>query len=214
MTPGRVSGPTPDAPPAHALPAARLAGHHVPPDFPAPVRGLAAVSRALAWIEGAGLAACLVTLVALALYEFVTRNLRLHGLVALSPSPPWIDGVLRHSVFLLGFLGAAYATFAARHIRIDAVTRLLPPRGRLAARVLTSLAAGALCAALAKAGLDFYQVCLQETGEVATEGQLFTSARGALVIVGGVTLVGFHFLVQAAIDGVYLFSGRTPPRVT
>ena len=52
-------------------------GHHLPADFPAPVRALAAVSRALAVLEGAGIAVCLISLVALAVFQFIARNVRL-----------------------------------------------------------------------------------------------------------------------------------------
>ena len=187
------------------------AGHHVPPDFPGPVRGLAAVSRALAVVEGVGIAVCLVSLVGLAVFQFGARNLRLHGLPAVPAAPAWIDGVIRHAVFVLGFLGAGYATFTGRHIRIDAVTRLLGPRARLTARMLTALAAVVICALVIRAGYEFLLVCREENAEVGNAGQLFTSARGALVIIVGVALVGFHFLVQVAIDAVYAISGRPPP---
>lgn len=160
--------------------------------------------------EGVGLAACLLTIVVLALFELVTRNLRLRGIVALPPSPPWIDGVMRHSVFLLGFLGAAYATFTRRHIRIDAVTRLLRPRARLAARAVVTLAAVALCGALIAAGLDFHRVCVEEDAEAASQEQLFTSARGALVIITGFALVGLHSLVHALADLALVLRGSPP----
>jgi TRAP-type C4-dicarboxylate transport system permease small subunit len=188
-------------------------GHHVPPDFPAPVRALAALSRALAVLEGAGIAACLVALVALAVLQFVARNLRLHGQVWVPPPPLWIDGVIRHAVFVLGFLGAAYATFTARHIRIDALTRLAPPRTRLALRIPTALAAAAICAVVAWAGYQFLVVCREEASELANQAQLFTSARGAMVIIAGVLVVGFHFLVQVVIDVVYVVTGRHPPAI-
>jgi TRAP-type C4-dicarboxylate transport system permease small subunit len=175
------------------------------------VRALAALSRGLAVVEGIGIAACLVALVGLAVVGFVLRNLRLQGFAWVPPPPEWADGALRHSVFVLGFLGAAYATFAARHIRIDAVTRLLAPRARLGARIVSSLACAALAVVLARAGYDFLLVCREEAGEVATQGQIFTSARGALVIIAGFGLLGFHFVVQAVIDAVYLASGREPP---
>jgi TRAP-type C4-dicarboxylate transport system permease small subunit len=186
-------------------------GHHVPADFPAPVRALAAVSRALAVIEGAGMALCLLALVALAVLQFVVRNLRLHGHLWVPAPPDWVDGVIRHSVFVLGFLGAAYATFTGRHIRIDAITRLLRWRARLAVRLVTALLAAALCGVVVRAALEFLAICRQEAAEVGNAGQVFTSARGAMVIIAGVALVGFHFLVQACIDAVYLTLDSAPP---
>jgi TRAP-type C4-dicarboxylate transport system permease small subunit len=186
-------------------------GHHVPADFPAPVRALAAASRGLAVLEGVGIALCLLSLVGLALFQFVVRNLRLHGQLWAPPPPDWVDGVIRHSVFVLGFLGAAYATFTGRHIRIDAITRLVRPRRRMALRIVTGLAAVLVCGLIVRAGWEFLQICRQEASEVGAQGQFFTSARGAMVIIGGVGLVGFHFLVQVAIDAVYVLTGREPP---
>ncbi|HXU81333.1 MAG TPA: TRAP transporter small permease subunit, partial [Polyangia bacterium] len=158
-----------------------------------------------------GLALCLLALVGLAVFQFIVRNLRLHGLPWVPPPPEWVDGVIRHSVFVLGFLGAAYATFGGRHIRIDTLTRLLRPRARMAVRVLTGLGAVAVCAVVVRAALEFLAICQQEAAEVGNAGQLFTSARGAMVIIAGVALVGFHFLVQVSIDAVYVVSGRPPP---
>jgi TRAP-type C4-dicarboxylate transport system permease small subunit len=198
-------------PPTAAAPAPSPPGHHPPADFPAPVRALAALSRALAVMEGVGIAVCLVSLVSLAVFQFAARNLRLHGLSAVPSPPGWIDGVIRHAVFVLGFLGAGYATFTGRHIRIDALTRLLGTRARLFIRVVTALAAVVVCALVTRAALEFLQVCREEASEVGNEGQLFTSARGALVIIVGVVLVGFHFTVQLVIDAVYAFGGRPPP---
>src|SRR6185436_1481203 len=96
-------------------------------------------------------------------------------------------------------------------IRIDTLTRLLRPRVRMAVRVLTGLGAVAVCAVVVRAALEFLAICQQEAAEVGNAGQLFTSARGAMVIIAGVALVGFHFLVQVSIDAVYVVSGRPPP---
>jgi TRAP-type C4-dicarboxylate transport system permease small subunit len=186
-------------------------GHHVPADFPAPVRALAAVSRALAVVEGLGIALCLVALVGLAIVQFALRNLRLHGQLWVPPPPEWIDGVIRHSVFVLGFLGAAYATFSGRHIRIDAITRLLGPRARMTLRIVTGLAAVVVCAVVVRAAHEFLEICRQEASEAGAQGQFFTSARGAMVIIAGVGTVGFHFFVQVCIDAVYVVTGREPP---
>lgn len=200
----------PVAPNAPVAPEGRP-GHHVPADFPVAVRALAAISRGLAVVEGAGIAVCLVSLVALAVFQFAARNLRLHGHLWLPPAPVWIDGVIRHSVFVLGFLGAGYATFTARHIRIDAITRLAGPRLRMGVRIPTALAAALVCVVVTRAGYEFLLVCREEASEVGSQDQIFTSARGAMVIMAGFALVGFHFFVQAALDAVYVATGRAPP---
>src|SRR6478736_3657281 len=119
----------------------RKLGHHVPDDFPAPIRALAAVSRTVAVLEGVGIGTALAALIALALWQFATRNLRMHGFPQVPGAPDWTDNVLRHAVFLIGFLGAMFASYTARHLRVDAVTRLGGVRVRLALRVAGTLGA-------------------------------------------------------------------------
>src|SRR4051794_27001112 len=173
--------------------------HHVPANWPAPIRGIAAVSRALAVLEGVGIGLCMFAVVGLATWQFIERNLtqRHHWF---SHVPPWTDGVIRHSVFMLGFLGGAYATYTGRHIRIDAVTRVVKAKKRMALRVLTTLAAIVIVGIFVKAAWGFYQITLQETGEASQAEELFTPARGALIIVVGYAVIAFHFFVQMLID--------------
>jgi TRAP-type C4-dicarboxylate transport system permease small subunit len=186
--------------------------HHVPSTWPAPIRGLAALSRFFAVVEGIGIGFCLLAVVVLATWQFVERNLtqsRWH--IPFFHVPPWTDGVIRHSVFMLGFLGGAYATYTGRHIRIDAVTRVVKAKKRMLLRVVTTLAAIAVVSLFARASLDFYKITLQELGEASQAEELFTPARGALIIVIGYLVIAFHFFVQAVIDVCWLVSKQEPP---
>jgi TRAP-type C4-dicarboxylate transport system permease small subunit len=189
----------------------RKLGHHPPPDFPAPLRGLAAISRGLAVAEGIGIGVCLIALIGLATLQFISRNLRMRHQLWFPEAPGWTDGVIRHSVFILGFLGAAFATYTARHIRIDAVTRMAKPMGRLILRIITTLGALTLLFFLVRAAFDFYHVCLEEEGEASMKGQIFTSSRGAMVIIAGLLLIGFHFFVQVVLDSVWVIRWKEPP---
>jgi TRAP-type C4-dicarboxylate transport system permease small subunit len=184
--------------------------HHVPSTWPAPIRGVAWLSRALAVLEGVGIAACLLAVVGLATWQFIERNLTQHHLWFFRV-PPWTDGVIRHSVFMLGFLGGAYATYTGRHIRIDAVTRVLPPKRRMAMRIFSTVSALVIVSLFAWAAWGFYGVTLEEAGEASQVGQLFTPSRGAMVIVVGYAAIAFHFIVQIALDVAWLIDGRNPP---
>lgn len=184
--------------------------HHVPSTWPAPVRALAALSRVLAVIEGAGIGVCMFAVVLLATWQFVERNLTMHH-VPFVRVPPWTDGVIRHSVFMLGFLGGAYATYTGRHIRIDAVTRALKARPRMALRVVTTLAAIVVVLYLIRASLEFHTVTMQEQGEASQADELFTPARGAMIIVIGYAVIALHFFVQTVIDIGWLVSKNPPP---
>ena len=153
--------------------------HHVPATWPLPIRGLAALSRLFAVIEGIGIGFCMFAVVLLATWQFVERNLtqsRWH--IPFFHVPPWTDGVIRHSVFMLGFLGGAYATYTGRHIRIDAVTRVLKARPRMMFRVVTTVAAIVVVWFLIRAALEFHTITLQEQGEASQAEELFTPSRG------------------------------------
>jgi TRAP-type C4-dicarboxylate transport system permease small subunit len=183
-------------------------GHHLPPDFPAPVRALAALSRALALVEGAAIGLALVSLIVLALWQSVSTTLHRGLMPSLPEAPGWTNNVLRHSVFIIGFVGAMFATYTARHLRVDAVTRLAGVRARLALRIVGTGAAMAVCADI------LYWTNVFRLGvldEVAKDGDLFTASRGAMVLMVGVGGMLFHFFVQAVIDATYLVTGREVP---
>lgn len=184
--------------------------HHVPKSWPAPVRALAGLSRIFAVIEGIGIGFCMFSVVLLATWQFIERNL-VQNHIPFFHVPPWTDGVIRHSVFMLGFLGGAYATYTGRHIRIDAVTRVLKARARMAMRVVTTLAAILVVAYLIRASIEFYKITLQEAGEASQADELFTPSRGALVIVFGYAVIAMHFVVQVVIDIGWLLSKDAPP---
>jgi TRAP-type C4-dicarboxylate transport system permease small subunit len=181
------------------------------------VRALGAVSRALAVVEGIGIGACLLGVIFFAVWQCIDRNLsdpvgwwvRHH--LPLAHVPPWTHGLIRHSVFMLGFLGGAYATYTGRHIRIDAVTRVIKERRRMLLRVVTTLGAIAVVSIFIKAAFGFYDVTLEEAGEASQAHELFTPARGAMIIILGYITIVFHFFVQVVLDVAWLVSGQDPP---
>ena len=187
----------------------RKHGHYLPPDFPAPMRALALVSRVLAIVEGIGIGVALTALILLALWQSVARTLHMGWFPSVPQAPEWTNNVIRHAVFLIGFLGAMFATYTARHLRVDAVTRLAGIRARLALRIAGTLGALAVSAAVVYWGWEFRASVMQETAE---EGQLFTASRGAFILVAGVAGMMFHMVVQLAIDITYLATAREVPR--
>jgi TRAP-type C4-dicarboxylate transport system permease small subunit len=184
--------------------------HHVPSTWPMGLRLLAAVSRLFAVVEGVGIGVCMFAVVGLATWQFVERNLTQNH-IPFFHVPPWTDGVIRHSVFMLGFLGGAYATYTGRHIRIDAVTRVLQARPRMLLRVITTMGAILVVIFLMRAALDFHAITLQEQGEASQAEELFTPSRGAMVIVIGYAVIALHFFVQMVIDLSWLLSRQQPP---
>jgi TRAP-type C4-dicarboxylate transport system permease small subunit len=180
-----------------------------PDRTPWPLRALAHLNRVVALAEGAGLGLFLGALMLLASWQFVARNLRDLGV---DPAPLWIDSVIRHAVFFIGFLGGAFATHVIKHLRVDAMTRLMPVRARLAVRILTTAFACVICILLVRAGWAFHaDIVANEAGDVTMEGELITAARGTLAVPLGFGLITFHFIVQILLDLAWILTGEEPP---
>lgn len=70
----------------------------------------------------------------------------------------WAEPVSRIGVLWLALLGALGATRAHRHISIDALPRILPPKWHRAAWATAQLATAAICAMLAWYGWGMVQL--------------------------------------------------------
>ncbi len=72
-------------------------------------------------IEDSLLVLILSTMIVLAVYQIISRNLFSEGLV-------WIDPLLRMLVLWIGLAGAVVATRSDKHIRIDVFVKYLPKK--------------------------------------------------------------------------------------
>jgi len=102
-------------------------------------RGVGRALRVLHQLEDATLAVFLGVLIVLASLQIALRNF-------FDTSIPWGGPLLRVLVLWTGLIGAVVASRDHRQISIDAVSRLLSGRARLAVRVLTSAFAAAVSA--------------------------------------------------------------------
>jgi len=102
----------------------------------------------LARLEDGVLVAMVTVLLLVSFGQILLRNL-------FQVTPLWIEPLARHLVMWTGFLGALAATREGRHIRIDAVLRLLPPLGRAAALLLSGAVSALTCGVLAWVAFGF-----------------------------------------------------------
>jgi TRAP-type C4-dicarboxylate transport system permease small subunit len=109
---------------------------------------LARAERAGWWLETGILAALLATMILLAAGQILLRNLYGTGL-------PWADEALRLLVLWTALFGAVAASREDRHIRIDVLSRFLPPRLRAGVALLLDLFTSAVSGVLAWYSLDF-----------------------------------------------------------
>jgi TRAP-type C4-dicarboxylate transport system permease small subunit len=99
-------------------------------------------------IEDALLVLFLSTMVVLAIFQVVSRNLFAEGVV-------WIDPLLRMLVLWVGLSGAVVATRTNNHIRIDILTRYLPVSSLPYIRRLVYLFTIAVCLLISWHGARF-----------------------------------------------------------
>lgn len=102
-------------------------------------------------IEDGFLIGLLLLMILLASLQILLRNVFDTGLV-------WADELLRIQVLWVGLLGAVAASRDDNHINIDLLTRFLPPRLRLAVRVVVDLFTCTVCTLLAWHALRFVQL--------------------------------------------------------
>jgi C4-dicarboxylate transporter, DctQ subunit len=95
-------------------------------------------------LERTALAVMILSMLLMAMLQIALRNLFHSGLI-------WIDPLERHLVLWIGVTGAVVAAGALRHMHMDVIGQVLPPRARLAVARLTTLVAAGICAVLAHA---------------------------------------------------------------
>ncbi|TVQ41982.1 MAG: TRAP transporter small permease [Wenzhouxiangella sp.] len=99
------------------------------------------VQRQLERLESTALTILLLGLVGLGLTQIVMRNV--FGMAL-----PWADGAMRAMVLWLAMIAAVVAAGRFRHIRIDLLSRLLPPKLVTIIHVLMMLLTAAVCLAM------------------------------------------------------------------
>ncbi len=168
------------------------------------MKTLAALERALLWVERTTVVVILTVMIGLAFLQVILRNVLSVGFL-------WADPLLRHAVLWIGFIGASIAARQEKHINIDMVTRFLPPRVTNLVRILTNLFAAAVSLGMAEAGRVFL-VSEREVGDVlVTIGQTELPAWYFQTIIPvGFALISFRFILKALSHVVDAFRPAAP----
>ncbi|NWG00875.1 MAG: TRAP transporter small permease [Thermoanaerobaculaceae bacterium] len=138
-------------------------------------------------LEEAVLVGVLAGMIVLAVTQILLRNVLGGGLV-------WADPLLRLAVLWLGMAGAALASREDRHIAIDTLPRLLPPRARAGVRVVTDLFTAAVAAVLARHATRLV-LADRTAGAAAFSGMPAWVAEAVLPVAFGV--VAWRYLAMA-----------------
>lgn len=114
-------------------------------------RSVAAILDAIERLEGALLVVLFAAIVLVSVWQILARNLWGGGL-------GWGDAFARTAVLWLAVIGALTASRADNHIRIDLLTRFLPPRGQAWIGRVTSFVTAAVCAVFAWYAAAFVRI--------------------------------------------------------
>jgi len=167
---------------------------------------LGQVDRVLARLEGWLIVIFLWLMVILSFLQIILRNLYTHGHIqwanALLGEMDWAEPCARLLVLWLTFLGASLVTGENKHIKIDLMSALLPPKWLPFREVVLSMACILISAVMLKASVAYVRV------EMTFGGDLFLHIPtwvGQLIIPVGFALVLFRFFLRGMGEAIRLF---------
>ena len=145
------------------------------------------VDRWLEKISGWLLVGLLGVMIVMAFGQVVLRNF-------FHTSIEWGDIFLRHLVLWVGYFGAVIATGERRHLKIEFVTKLVPPKMRKIFFIITNLFAAFICYFLMQASVIFVQ------SEIEFGSKLILDIPRwyfIIIIPIGYAIVSFRFAVHS-----------------
>jgi TRAP-type C4-dicarboxylate transport system permease small subunit len=120
-----------------------------------------------AWARGEGwlTVAVLILMVFIAGFQASVRNLTRFDIGwanQMLTDLDWADSLLRKGTLWLSFLGASLATYNLKHINIDVMLRIAPPKAKYTMLALSSICAGLITFGLVKSFSDAIYLNLTE----------------------------------------------------
>lgn len=131
------------------------------------------------------------------------------GLFVASRAPEGYSWALRFALFLMlwmAFIGASMATWANRHLRVDAVRKAIPERHTHAFNALSTTLAGTVTAAFAWLAVLYFQ---RRLGQPVTPGEIPEWVK-TLAIPFSLVLITARFYGQAVVHALEALLQRSP----
>lgn len=165
------------------------------------MRFLQLISNGFAKLESLFLSLSLITMLVVAFWQVVMRNIYGEGYV-------WADLLVRILVLWVGLLGAALATHEGHHLSIDVVTKFLSPRAVKVLKLFTRSFALVICILLTRAAYNY--ILFQRAGG---ERSLFGMPAWVteVIIPIAFALIAAHFAILILQGIVSLFTGASLP---
>lgn len=162
-----------------------------------PIRWLFPLNRLFARIEGYLLVLVLLVALFFSFLQVVLRNFFDSGI-------GWGDVFARHLVLWIAFFGATISTLEDKHIKIDALLKVLPKKAVPVIEILVSLFCIVVSFLLFHAAADFV---IDEKGSQSTLFQGIPTWYFIVIMPIGFGLITFRFFVRF-IESLYIFAGK------
>lgn len=166
------------------------------------------VDKTLMKIEGWLIIAFLSVMVSLTFIQVVLRGLYTHAHLtwanSLMGQLDWSEPLARLLVLWLTFLGASLLTGENRHIKIDLLSNLIPPKWLPVREFLLSLVCILISAIMLKVCTDYIEM------EITFGKNLFLhfpSWVGQLILPAGFAVILFRFFLRAIAQGLEIVKG-------
>jgi len=156
------------------------------------------IDNVLGTVSATLLVSLLAVMLLMGFSQVILRNL-------FSTSILWGDILLRHIVLWVAFLGAIVATGEKRHITIDALTKILPERGKQIAGIVTGIVSVIICYFLTGASYRFLVDEMEFGGTLILDVPIWVFQ---LIIPVGFGVMMLRFGVRVIADSVGLLRGE------
>ncbi len=156
------------------------------------------INTLIGHIETSLLCLIITLMLGMALMKIVLRSLFHIGIL-------WNDVMLQHFTLWLAFLGAALATGEKRHISIDVLTRLLPPRLVQLTAIIIHTVSFIVVGILAYTSVEFVRA--ERMGGATLVGSV-PIWWAKLMIPIGFVLIALHFAIHIAMGIIHQIKGE------
>lgn len=157
------------------------------------------INTLLGHIETALLCSIILLMVSLALLKIILRYLFHTGIM-------WNELMLQHFTLWLAFLGASLATCEKRHISIDLLTRLLPPRITQVVAIIIDAICLVIVGILTDASIEFLRD--EQTSSTTLVGSV-PMWWAKVIIPLGFILIAVHFTIHIVVGIIGQIKGET-----
>ncbi len=151
-------------------------------------------------IETTALVTLLTTMMLVAVGQIVMRE-------AFGTGFGWADELVRLMVLWLALVGSVAACRENRHIRIDALSHILPDAAVDVVRILVDLFAAVVCGIIAVQAWRYLQIEIEYEDKVLVDTPAWIAHA---IMPAAFALMAYQFLVSALKKAFDVFMGRKP----